>query len=499
MAETSTSPPDRAGDDAPFRTRLSFDLDVDICVVGAGLAGLTVALEAARLGASVAVLEGRHVGWNASGHHLGTVMPGFGLPIGDLIARIGFEDTRELWALSRQGADYVRANATEELIPGIALSEGALEVSNVEAGEQLISRLQMLSEDFETDVEGWQVDRVRDQLKTDHYFHGVYYPKAFQIDGRKYVHGLAALARRAGARIFEDTPVVSIDASGIRKRIVTPSARLRASHIVLAGNIHLGAPLRRLSDTLLPVWRYAALTAPLGERLAETIAFQGSVTDSDGIDHFRVVEGDRLMWASPETTWAARPERFAGAIQRRIRTIFPRLGRVEIAEVWGGAVGQTVHGMPQIGQLRRGLWVASGFGRQGLNTSAMAGQLIARSILWGDERWRLFSPFELVWAGGATGRVAGQLIGMWGRGSAAAAGALARYREGARARERVREARLAEANRQAGTRSPPRRRPPPGGPRPDRPREPGPAGQAEGEGTPIAPSQESEKIQDGSV
>jgi glycine/D-amino acid oxidase-like deaminating enzyme len=366
------------------------------------------------------------------------------------------------------------------LIPGIALSEGALEVSNVDVGDQLISRLQMLSEDFETEVEGWQVDRVRDQLKTDHYFHGVYYPKAFQVDGRKYVHGLAALARRAGARIFEDTPVVSIDPSGIRKRIVTPSARLRASHIVLAGNIHLGAPLRRLSETLLPVWRYAAVTAPLGEALAEAITFRGSVADSDGIDHFRIVEGDRLMWASPETTWAARPQRFAGAIQRRIRTIFPRLGRVEIAEVWGGAVGQTVHGMPQIGQLRRGLWVTSGFGRQGLNTSAMAGQLIARSILWGDERWRLFSPFELVWAGGPTGRVAGYVIGMWGRGSSAAAGALARYRERARTQERIREARLAEANRQAGTK-PPQRRPPPGRPRLERPRPPVPENLGEGE------------------
>jgi glycine/D-amino acid oxidase-like deaminating enzyme len=482
MSETSTSAtngPDVA--DMPARSRLSFDLDVDICVVGAGLAGLTVALEAARLGASVAVLEGRHIGWNASGHQLGTVMPGYGLPIGDLIARIGFEDTRELWALSKEGAEYVRATASEELIPGIALSEGALEVSNVDVGDQLISRLQMLGEDFETEVEGWQVERVRDQLKTDHYFHGVYYPKAFQIDGRKYVHGLAALARRAGARIFEDTPVVGIDSSGIRKRIVTPSARLRASHIVLAGNIHLGAPLRRLSKTLLPVWRYAAITAPLGERLAEAITFRGSVADSDGIDHFRIVEGDRLMWASPETTWAARPERFAGAIQRRIRTIFPRLGRVEIAEVWGGAVGQTVHGMPQIGQLRRGLWVASGFGRQGLNTSAMAGQLIARSILWGDERWRLFSPFELVWAGGPIGRVAGYSIGMWGRGSAAAAGALARYRERARTQERIRQARLAEANRQAGT-GPPQRRPLPGHPRPERPRPPAPGKSGEGEG-----------------
>src|ERR1700675_5064275 len=465
MNETLTSKIASPGAaDIPERSRLSFDLDVDICVVGAGLAGLTVALEAARLGASVAVLEGRHVGWNASGHQLGTVMPGFGLPIGELIARIGLEDSRELWSLSKQGAEYVRATASEELIPGIALSEGALEVSNVEAGEQLISRLQMLSEDFETDVEGWQVDRVRDQLKTDHYFHGVYYPKAFQIDGRKYVHGLAALARRAGARIFEDTPVVSIDPSGIRKRIVTPSARLRASHIVLAGNIHLGATLPRLSETLLPVWRYGAVTAPLGGRLAEAMTFQGSVADSDGIDHFRIVDGDRLMWASPETTWDAQPRRFGSAIQRRIATVFPKLGRVAISDVFGGAVGLTVHGMPQIGQLRKGLWVASGFGRQGLNTSAMAGQLIARSILWGDERWRLFSPFELVWAGGATGRVAGHLIGMWGRGSSAAAGALARHRERLRAQERIREARLAEANRQAGTRPSPQRRPPPGRP-----------------------------------
>jgi glycine/D-amino acid oxidase-like deaminating enzyme len=491
MSATSTGM--NEGSDAATRARLSFDLDVDICIVGGGLAGLTVALESARLGANVAVLEGRHVGWNASGNQLGTVMPGYALPLSDLIERVGFKDAKELWALSKEGADYVRKLATEESMPGISLSEGALEVSNVDDGDQLISRLQMLSEYFGTEVEGWQVDRVRSELKTDRYFHGVYFPKAFQIDGRKYVHGLASLAQRSGARIFEDTPVVSIDASGIRKRIVTPSARLRASHIVLAGNVHLGAPLRRLSDTLLPVWRYAAITAPLGDRLAEAIAFEGSVTDTDAIDHFRIVDGDRLMWASPETTWSVNPKRFAGALARRIRTIFPKLGEVAIAESFGGAVGETVHGMPQIGQLRKGLWVASGFGRQGLNTSAMAGQLIARSILWGDERWRLFSPFELVWAGGQTGRVAGYFVRLWSRGASAAAGALARHRERVRIQERIREARLAEVSRQASQR-PAVRQPPPGGaptgdpwpvaPPPPRPQAepPVPADHGQGEG-----------------
>ena len=454
-----------AGAAETARPRLTFDLDADICVIGAGLAGLTVALEAARLGASVVVLEGRHVGWGASGGLLGTVMPGFGLALKDLIARIGLEDAKALWDLSKEGAEYVRAQATEQLMPGITLTDGALEVSNVDVGDRLISELQMLGEDFETDVEGWQVDQVRAQLKTDRYFHGIFFPKAFQIDGRKYVHGLATLATRAGARIFEDTPVVGIDASGIRKRIVTPSARLRASHIVLAGNVYLGAPSRRLSETLLPVWRYAGITEPLGDRLADVIAFKGSVIDTDGIDQFRIIEGGRLMWASPETTWDARPHRFASSIARRIHTIFPQLGRVQIEDVWGGATGQTVHGMPQVGQLRKGLWVTSGFGRQGMATSAMAGQLIARSILWGDERWRLFSPFELVWAGGVTGRAAGQLISLWERGSSAAAGALARYRERLRAQERIREARLAEANRLAGTR-PARSQPPAGQPNP---------------------------------
>src|SRR6188472_1661510 len=185
MNETFTSATDAldaAG--APARSRLTSDLDVEICVVGGGLAGLTVALEAARTGASVVVLEGRQVGWNASGHHLGTAMPGYALPLSDLIARVGFDDAYELWSLSQQGADYVRAHAAEDVIPGVGLTEGALEVSNVDAGERLISQLQMLSEDFATEAGGWQIDRVRDTLRTDRYFHAVHYPRAFQIDGR---------------------------------------------------------------------------------------------------------------------------------------------------------------------------------------------------------------------------------------------------------------------------------------------------------------------------
>ena len=55
------------------------------------------------------------------------------------------------------------------------------------------------------------------------------------------------------------------------------------------------------------------------------------------------------------------------------------------------------------------IWLAGAFGGHGLNTTAMAGTLIARAIVEGDQTWRQFSPFELVWAGGVAGRVAIQL------------------------------------------------------------------------------------------
>jgi gamma-glutamylputrescine oxidase len=76
-------------------------------------------------------------------------------------------------------------------------------------------------------------------------------------------------------------------------------------------------------------------------------------------------------------------------------------------------LGNTLHRMPQIGELSPGLWLASGFGGHGLNTTAMAGNIIARAIDEGDDTWKLFLPFELVWAGGTVGRLAGQAYYSW--------------------------------------------------------------------------------------
>jgi glycine/D-amino acid oxidase-like deaminating enzyme len=409
-------------------------------VVGAGLAGLTVAREIAQRGWSVAVLEAGEVAWAASGRNLGFVLPGFAEDIRGIIERIGLDHAKQLWALSEQGLGYVRRTILDTQMPGVDLINGWLHVSKTDNSGELRSEVERMRW-IGTDVEFWPVDRVRDQLHSPRYFGAVHYREAFHIDPFNYALGLAALAEKAGARIFEDTPAVSLDPAGVRKRVITPAGRVRSAHVVLAGNIHLGTLMPRLAATLLPVTTFVMVTEPIGEILHDIVRYRGAVSDTNRADnHYRIVGGDRLQWSGRMRAWEANPRLIARGLVNDVRRTFPGLGKVEVAHLWRGTLGRTVHRMPQIGEIERGVWLASGFGGHGLNNTAIAGELVARGIVDGDQTWRLFAPYELVWAGGVLGRALAQGI-YWGtRPLERIEQEVARYRSRVRARK---DARLA--------------------------------------------------------
>jgi gamma-glutamylputrescine oxidase len=425
---------------SPEHPRLNFDLDVDVCVIGGGLAGLTVAREVARRGWSTAVLEANRLAWAASGRNTGFVLPGYAETIDNMVERIGLDHTRQLWTLSRRGLDYVRNAIAETGMPGADPVPGWLHVwktDNIRAIDAEAERLRAVG----TAVEVWPTARVREALPNPRYFNALHVPDAFHIHPLNYALGLAADAQKFGVRIFEDTPVVALDAAGVRKRIETQGARVRAAHVVLACNVLLGDLVPRLGATLLPVTTFVLVTEPIGPGLAEVVRYRGAVSDTNRADnHYRIVDGDRLQWSGRMRTWQADPRSVRRGLVADIRRNFPALGKVEVAHLWHGTLGRAVHRMPQIGELERGLWLASGFGGHGLNTTAMAGDLIARGIAEGDETWRLFAPYELVWAGGVFGRALAQGI-YWGRRPGEWIGqGLARYSERARLRKQARNA-----------------------------------------------------------
>jgi glycine/D-amino acid oxidase-like deaminating enzyme len=427
--------------DSPQRARLSVELDIDVCVIGAGIAGLTAAREIALRGWSVVVLEAQSVAWNASGRNTGVVRPGFALSAPALVERVGLDRAKKLWALSVAGAEYVRAAARD--MPGAALSEtGWLQVSTTDHTKAMAAEAALLVGEFGTQVEPWPAERVREALSTSRYFHGLHHPHGFSLHPLNYALGLAAAAEAAGARIFEDTPALEIDPAGVRKRIVTGASRVRAAHVVLAGNVHLAGLLPQFSDTLVPVFNYAITTAPLGPALQEAIRYSGAICDGALANQYRIVGRNRVLWGSGSAALHGSPQRAAKALLREMRRLYPALCDATAEYSWCGTVGDTVHGMPQIGEISTGVWLLSGFGNHGLNTTAMGGEIVARAIVEGDRTWEQFSPFALVWAGGRLGRTAKQVFGWASWAGDVVSGLLARRREVKRLRAEAKAAKV---------------------------------------------------------
>jgi glycine/D-amino acid oxidase-like deaminating enzyme len=416
--------------DAPARPQLTIEIDVDVCVIGAGLAGLTTARELARRGWSVAVLEARRVAWNASGRNTGFVLPGFAADEESIIERVGADHARALWQWSEQGADYVRASIRELAMPGIDLVEGGwLNVWKTDDDARVARLGEFYASQFGAAVEHWPKERVRETLRSNRYFSALNFPRGFAINPLAYAQGLAAAAEAAGARIFENTPALDIDPAGVRKRITTPQARVRAGRVVLAGNMHIKLLMPKFAGTLVPCSTYLLVTEPL-EQLRDAVRTNAAVSDTQYVDnHYRIIDGDRLLWCGRCTTWEGDPQSFKKTLLRDIRRTFPQLRDVKAAYSWVGTLGNTVHLMPQIGEFQPGVWLLSGFGGHGLNTTAMGGDVVARAIAEDDTTWKLFSPFELVWAGGKLGRAAVQTYYYGYRANELVHGFLARRRE----------------------------------------------------------------------
>jgi glycine/D-amino acid oxidase-like deaminating enzyme len=391
------------------RARLMQDIDTGVCIVGGGFAGLWTARAFARRGYDVVVLEAETVAGQASGRNGGLVSAGYAARLSRIVERVGLEQAKSLYALSRQGMDIVGA-ALAEGIPGVDPVPGRLNVQRFDDLDGARRQADFLGENFGHEMLLWPTERVRETLKTERYYQALHDADAFSVHPYNLALALAAEIEQRGGRIFEQTLATGADLEGVRKWIETPSGRVRAQDVVFCGSTFIGPGFPALARAILPVSTYMCATEPIPEKLQENIRYAGAVADTRRAGDYYRIAGDRLLWGGRISTRTGAPRRLKRKLARDIARVYPALKGVIIDHAWSGVMGYAVHSMPQIGMLRPGAWVASGFGGHGLNTTAMAGELISTAIIDHDERWRQFIPFGLVWAGGSIGRRTTQLV-----------------------------------------------------------------------------------------
>jgi glycine/D-amino acid oxidase-like deaminating enzyme len=401
--------------DPRLRPSLQGSVDAEVCVVGGGLAGLTTALSLARFGRQVVLLEGRRIGWGASGRNGGFVSPGYAAGADAIARRAGPDAAAELHRMSIEGMRFIRDQIDTLGIEGADPVHGLLSVLRHEGADELRARRDRLARDFDYRVEMLEVDALRDRLRSPRYFQALRDPQAFHFHPLNYLRGLAHAFEALGGRIFEGSEVLSAELDGPVRTVRTAGGTVTARDVVFCGGGYTGRAVPALRRAMLPIATYVLLTEPAPDRIAEAIRTTDAVADSRRAgDYYRLVDGGRrILWGGKITTRTAEPRDLAERLRRTMVSTYPQLEGVRVEVAWSGLMSYARHLMPQVGRLQPGVWHATAFGGHGTNTTAIAGLVVAEGIAGRSDRWRLFEPFGLDWNGGPAGQAAVQLTYWW--------------------------------------------------------------------------------------
>jgi gamma-glutamylputrescine oxidase len=373
--------------------RLQGDEQADVVVLGAGLTGLSTAIELAERGYKVIVLEAQRVGWGASGRSGGQLIFGYGCDISKIAELLGKEDARRLFDWSLEGVDLIAERIAKYGIECDLRRGHAHAAIKPRQVEELKAWQDELSGQYGYQgLQFWNQERLQQNLATERYRALLFDPRSGHLHPLDYTLGLARAALALGVRIYEGSAVTAVD-PGAEVRFRTAEGSVRAGFGVLGGNAWLDALVPELERKIMPVGTYICATEVLGEQRARgLIANDMAVADTNFVlDYFRLSRDHRMLFGGRVSYSKLPPPGLGARMRQRMVDVFPQLGDVRLGYVWGGYVDITMNRAPHWGRLQPNLYYAQGFSGHGIAATGLAGRVIAEAIAGQAERLDLFA------------------------------------------------------------------------------------------------------------
>ncbi len=366
---------------APEHPVLEGRLTADVVILGAGLTGLSAALELAHAGLDVVVVEARRVGWGASGRNGGQVIFGYGCDQPKIAALVGLETSRQMFDWSVEGVQMVRERIERHAIDAHWHDGHAHVAIKPRHVHELKAWQRDLEQNYGYPVQWWDRDQLQAQLPSPRYLGGLFDPRSGHLHPLNYTLGLARAAVAAGVRIFEQSPVLSLE-RGARPRLRTADGEVQGDFCVLAGNALVHGIAPELDDKIMPVGTYVGATEPLGEDRARDLIRNGmAVADINwALDYFRLSSDHRLLFGGRASYSTLAPPHLPGTMTRRMTGVFPQLRGVGFDSIWGGLIDISLNRAPHWGRLGDNVYFAQGFSGHGVAATGLAGRILAEAI-----------------------------------------------------------------------------------------------------------------------
>lgn len=370
----------------PTAEALSAESKVDVCVIGAGITGLSAALHLLEQGKTVAVLEAHETGHGGSGRNVGLVNAGMWIAPDQVEAKLGAAVGGKLLATMGAAPELVFALIDKYAIDCQVRREGTLHMAHNARGQ---ADLQSRCEQWQrrgAPVELLSGAACRQATGTERIAAALLDRRAGTLNPMAYTSGLARAVTELGGQLFHRSPVQRLERQGMGWCVITDGGSVSAEQVVLASNAYTEGEWSELRSNFFPGYYYQVASAPLeGEQAARILpGGQGAWDTRLVLSSIRRDAEGRLLLGSLGNG-AAKPAWFLRAWAERIQQhYFPKLGRVQWQGTWTGCIAFTPEHLMRLFEPASGLLAVTGYNGRGVTTGTVVGKAFADYLCRGD-------------------------------------------------------------------------------------------------------------------
>jgi glycine/D-amino acid oxidase-like deaminating enzyme len=346
-------------------------------------------------------VEANKVGWGASGRNGGQLI--HGIPGESNIAKNLHKDVEELFGKLRWAGHEIIRERVEKYAINCDLKFGYIDVASkprhLRRFEAEHNRLQ--DAEFAHEVRLLGSADTAELIGSHTYLGGLLNMGNGHLHPLNLCIGEARAAHSLGATLYEQSPVLRIE-HGAKPRVVTAMGSVTADAVVLAGNAyHLLE--EKLRGRMLPVNSYIIATEPLPAEVVASINPRDlAICDQNfAVQYFRLSADKRLLFGGRASYFGHDPAVIRKSHIPMMLRIYPQLQNVGIDYAWGGTIGVPVNRVPQLGRTAQNVYFCQGYSGHGVNTTHLAGQIMADAVAGTMERFDMFADVKPVIIPGA--------------------------------------------------------------------------------------------------